>query len=272
MNKILLTNIQRFSLHDGPGIRTTVFLKGCSLHCPWCSNPENIVPRVQKYIKNGQIGFYGFEYDCDELYDEIIKDKVFYSGDWSSYDLDKMPGGVTFSGGECLLQMDRMRPLLERLSADKIHTTIETSLFASELNLDIALKYVDLFYVDVKILVENNCHSILGGKIGNYYSNLRSLLASAKPIVFRVPIIGGYTDVESNRKKVKDLFKTIDGNVLKVELIKEHNLGLGKYKSLIDGDNDICMPNYIGVKDELIEHYKGEIEEVVNIPVEICRI
>ena len=272
MKRILLTNIQRFSLHDGPGIRTTVFLKGCSLHCPWCSNPENINHRVQRYIKDGHVDYYGIEYDCNEIYDVIIKDMAFYSGDWNSHDLEKMPGGVTFSGGECLLQMDRLRPLLERLNFEKIHTVIETSLFSSEWHLDIALKHIDLFYVDVKMLDYKQCHAILGGDLRYYYANLCTLLKSAKPIVFRVPVIGGYTDLAVNRERVKDFFRTIEGNVLKIELLKEHKLGLSKYKSLVDGDNEICIPNYIGVKDQLMYKYKSEIEEVVNIPVDICEI
>lgn len=85
MANILLTNIQRFSLHDGPGIRTTVFLKGCSLRCPWCSNPE-------KYVNNGLSGVYGREYNTDELYIEVVKDLAFYDGDWSSLELEEMPG------------------------------------------------------------------------------------------------------------------------------------------------------------------------------------
>lgn len=70
MKKILLTNIQRFSLYDGPGIRTTIFLKGCSLRCPWCSNPENLISVPQNYIKDGISGIYGKYYSQDELVSE----------------------------------------------------------------------------------------------------------------------------------------------------------------------------------------------------------
>ena len=102
--KILITNVQRFSLHDGPGIRTTVFLKGCSLHCPWCANPENIDFVIEPYIKDDINTTIGQYVSCDELYELIMRDKVFYDG-----------GGVTFSGGEALIQMDVLKPLLERL-------------------------------------------------------------------------------------------------------------------------------------------------------------
>lgn len=107
---MLITNIQRFSLHDGPGIRTTIFLKGCSLRCPWCSNPENIKPYPEKYYKDGIEGIYGKNYTCDEVYNEIIKDRAFYDEN----------GGVTFSGGEALLYVNELLPLLEKLKKERI--------------------------------------------------------------------------------------------------------------------------------------------------------
>lgn len=269
---ILLTNIQRFSLHDGPGIRTTVFLKGCSLHCPWCSNPENLSPYLQKYIKNGVEGIYGKEIGCDELYDEVIKDIAFYDGDWSSNELSKMPGGVTLSGGECMLQMDRLEPVLERLNNKQIHITVETSLFASTKQLLIALKHINLFYVDIKILDEVMCKSTLCGNLSLFFSNLQVLLSSGLPIVLRIPVIGGYTDGEDNRKRVVELIKGVAGNILKIELIKEHDLGLPKYESLINGNNNIDIPFYFGVTEDLMEQYKREIEKVSNVPVEVCKI
>ena len=124
MNQILLTNIQRFSLHDGPGIRTTVFLKGCSLCCPWCSNPENLISTPQPYIKEGLEGTYGKYYTLDELTAECLKDQPFYEGKinnpslWSITDaelIEQLPGGVTFSGGEALLQMEALAPVCQAL-------------------------------------------------------------------------------------------------------------------------------------------------------------
>ncbi|RHQ95687.1 radical SAM protein [Ruminococcus sp. AF21-3] len=308
---ILLTNIQRFSLHDGPGIRTTVFLKGCSIYCPWCSNPENLLHREQRYIKkdkSGKVeeeGTYGKWYSPDELYAEVIKDKAFYGACESpSSDgvtvLDFLPGGVTFSGGECMLQMKPLKPLLERLNAEHIHTAVETSLFTSPAQLAIAISHIDLFYVDIKILDPELCSSVLGGKIDLYRKNLMTLLASGKPVVFRLPVIGGYTDGTANRRAVIALIKEQVQrcpNILKVEILKEHNLGTNKYQSLIDAydayadrstqlyddacagstqlyGSEIKMPEYKGVSDELMERYKKEIEEGVGraIPVEICKI
>ena len=137
---ILITNIQRFSLHDGPGIRTTVFTKGCTLHCPWCSNPENLTPAIQNYVKKDkdghveETGTYGKWYSPEKLYDEIVKDKIFY-GDIetdSSLDFEALPGGVTFSGGECLAQIKELEPVLKRLNEEHIHTAVESCLFVPD--------------------------------------------------------------------------------------------------------------------------------------------
>ena len=285
---ILLTNIQRFSLHDGPGIRTTVFLKGCSIHCPWCSNPENLLHREQRYVKmdhNGKVeekGTYGKWYSTDELYSEVIKDKSFYgycNANSATY-LDSLPGGVTFSGGECMLQMKELDPMLQRLNDEQIHTIVETSLFCSSVQLSIAIKHIDLFYVDIKVLNDDLCSSSLGGRIELYKNNLVTLLNSGKPVVFRLPVIGGYTDSEENRKAVVELIESKAksySNLLKIEILKEHNLGTNKYQSLIDGGNEIMLPEYNGVSDELMGQYKIEIEEGLriigsSIPVEICKI
>ena len=285
---ILLTNIQRFSLHDGPGIRTTVFLKGCSIHCPWCSNPKNLLHREQRYVKmdhNGKVeeeGTYGKWYSPDELYSEVIKDKSFYgycNANSATY-LDSLPGGVTFSGGECMLQMKELDPMLQRLNDEQIHTIVETSLFCSSVQLSIAIKHIDLFYVDIKVLNDDLCSSSLGGRIELYKNNLVTLLNSGKPVVFRLPVIGGYTDSEENRKAVVELIESKAksySNLLKIEILKEHNLGTNKYQSLIDGGNEIMLPEYNGVSDELMGQYKIEIEEGLmivgsSIPVEICKI
>lgn len=238
--KILVTNIQRFSLHDGPGIRTTVFLKGCSLRCPWCSNPENLSSYPQPYNKEGAEGIYGNYYTPDQLYDEILKDKAFYEGEintalWKITDakyIDKLPGGVTFSGGECLLKMNILEPLLIRLKSEDIHMAIESSLFGPLNQLLIAVAYIDFFYIDVKILDRERCRNILQGNLESYIENLQFLLSSEKPIVFRIPVIGGFTEDAENRARIVALINNCCreeyANVLKVELIKEHSLGKKK--------------------------------------------
>lgn len=281
---ILLTNIQRFSLHDGPGIRTTVFLKGCSLRCPWCSNPENLSFNIQRYKNEGKEGVYGIFYTVDELYDELLKDRFFFiGGDFKSdkVQLDQVysfSGGVTFSGGECLLQMRQLEGLLNRLNTEAIHVAVETSLFAPVHDLQIAIKHIDLFYVDVKILEEKRCKEELNGNLNVYLSNLRTLFYSGKPVVIRVPVIAGYTDGSENIDNVIALIvkyvRDKKANLLKVELIKEHCLGISKYQSLSVCNEGFDVPRYKGVSDDFMEQYRKKIVTNTDglIPVEICKI
>lgn len=277
-DKILVTNIQRFSLHDGPGIRTTVFLKGCSLRCPWCANPENLIAQQQNYIKDDIEGIYGKYMTADELLMEVLKDKVFYGGkieqsNWgitNSEQIEMLPGGVTFSGGECLLQINQLKPVLRKLNEQHIHTAVETCLFIPTTNLMIALNYIDFFYVDMKIIDDTLCREVEFGDLSLYLSNLDLLLnwegkGNIVPVIIRIPVIGTYTDQLQNRKAVKNLIAQYKNKILKIELIKEHNLGEQKYRSLgIDR-------KYMGVTDEFMEIYKKELSDM-DIPVEICKI
>ena len=271
---ILLTNIQRFSLHDGPGIRTTVFLKGCSLRCPWCSNPENLSSQPQRYRKDGIEGTYGKWVTPDELVQECLKDKGYYDGKlndptlWGitdAKDIEKLPGGITFSGGECILQMDKLVSVCESLHENDVHIAVETALFVPSGLLTLAIQHIDFFYVDMKILDADCCKEVEKGNLGLYLSNLEMLLNSGAPVVIRVPVIGGYTSTPENRAAVKKLVGQYKHRILMVELIKEHNLGESKYRSL-----NMEM-DYTGVDDELMEKYKAELDDI-RVPVEICKI
>lgn len=264
-DKALVTNIQRFSLHDGPGIRTTVFLKGCSLHCPWCANPENLLPYPEKYVKDGRKGIYGEYLSCDEMYREIIKDRIFYEQSDESSELGAQRGGVTFSGGEPLLQFDVLEPLLRRLKNENIHICVESCLFAPEDKLSIALKYVDLFYVDIKILDEHKCKNVLGGDLKQYMTNSESLFTAQKTVVFRIPIIGRYTNDDENLANIINLLKKY--RPLKVELIKEHNLGKNKYISL--GREPLDLNS---VSDEEMEQIKLALSNAVPFPIEVYKV
>lgn len=263
--RVLVTNVQRFSIHDGPGIRTTVFLKGCSLHCPWCANPENISPMPERYKKDGRDGIWGKYYSCEELYDEIRKEQVFYKQKEFVDGIGMLPGGVTFSGGEPLLQFNRLAELLDKLSFDKIHICAETCLFVPRDQLAVAIKYVDLFYVDVKILNPDMCRSILGGNLKQYYSNLDMLFCAGKTVIFRIPVIGGYTDRHENMDAILGLLGMYSPT--RVELLKEHNLGTSKYISL-----GVDPPVLNGVLEDTLLEIKSKIENNYFIKTEICRV
>ena len=216
--KVIVSNIQRFCLHDGPGIRTTVFFKGCNLRCPWCSNPENISFDIEEYNYNNQKGEYGKEYTLDELKKEILKDKNYYEND----------GGVTFSGGEPLFQMKNIEELLNELKKEKINICIETALTVPKELVRIALKYVDEFIIDIKILDDTSKDKI-NGNPELFLDNLEEVFKNKKNVKFRIPLVHDYTYTEKNINKIIEVLKRYNS---KVEIFKTHNLSEKKYETL----------------------------------------
>lgn len=214
---VRVTNIQRMCFDDGPGIRTTVFMKGCSIHCPWCSNPENISFEKQTTLTCSE---YGVDYEAQELVRILEKDKVFWGCD----------GGVTFSGGEALMQSRQLREVWDLLKSDGVHLAVETALFVPENLLEIAIQYIDFYYVDVKLIEESMCASVLGGDVNQYKENVKKLDAQHKDIHFRVPCSKEYVLQKSNREALLDFFKKY--RQYPIEIFSLHDLGRKKYQSL----------------------------------------
>ncbi len=219
-NKLLITNIQRMCFHDGPGIRTTVFLKGCSLHCPWCSNPENLRFEQDEYEKDGKKGIYGTFYDPQELTDILMKDRKFW----------RIGGGVTFSGGEPLMQAEALLPVLELLKKRHVHTAVETALFVSEKRVSEVLPYIDYFIVDAKLMDKDKCREILGGDISAYIKNVKLIDQKGKLKLFRIPCCSEFTFTEENRELLTDFLSGY--RQTPVQVFSVHNLGEKKYQSL----------------------------------------
>lgn len=257
MGKIRITNVQRFSLHDGPGIRTTVFLKGCNLRCPWCANPENIdfetIPYFNENTKEN--GVFGQDIDALEIYDEIIKDKQYYQIN---------NGGVTFSGGEPLLQIKELEPLLQKLKQEQINMCIETALQVPTELVEIAAKYIDEFIIDIKILDFEECKKVLNGNIELYNKNLELLSKKEKINIFRIPLVNEYTLKESNIEKILELLTNYKHE--KVEIFKIHNLAESKYKSI--GKE---ITKFSEIEDRNVKNIYDEIKKL-NIDVEITKI
>lgn len=216
----LITNIQRMCMDDGPGIRTTVFFKGCNLHCPWCANPENIRFCEEPYQKDGVVGVYGAYYRQDELLDEILKDKKYW----------KRQGGVTFSGGEPLLHTEYLLPVLKKLKDENIHVAVETALFVDRKVLEAIISYVDLFLVDMKLLQPEMCKEILGGNASDYLENLEYLVKEQKDILLRIPCNEEYTLQKDNVNLI--LAWCEKHPHLPLEIFAVHSLGKTKYNSL----------------------------------------
>lgn len=225
-NGILVTNIQRFCLHDGPGIRTTVFLKGCNLRCPWCANPENMYFELEKDLEEavfwGNGSAFGPQMPLSMLYNEIKKDYIWFGDE----------GGVTFSGGEPLLEIQKLAPLFNKLRNDGISLCAETALFVPSESVIQALEYLDVIIIDIKILDDVMCKEILGrdADLEIYERNIQLVESSNIKVIYRVPLIKPYTTNESNIKRIISFLQR--KHYVAVELVKGHNLAEKKYQML----------------------------------------
>lgn len=221
-------DIKRFAVHDGPGIRTTVFLKGCPLCCRWCHNPESIDPvpcKVNKELKlNGQLfskeETIGYKISTDQLFAELHKERIF---------MDESGGGVTFSGGEPLMQYSFLLEMLMICKRNGIHTTIDTSLFAAWEKIEALLTFTDLFLVDLK-LMDNTAHQFHTGVSNEIIlDNIRKLGTSNSAMIIRIPVIPGVTDSNENLLQIISFLKTLNNKNREVHLLPFHNTAKGKY-------------------------------------------
>lgn len=246
---IRVTNIQRMCFDDGPGIRTTVFLKGCAIHCPWCSNPENISFEKQEYIYNKNdnciYGTYGEDYDWSELLEYIKKDYAFWGAE----------GGVTFSGGDPVMQAKELEPLLHQLKMEHISVAMETSLFVPKVLLKIVSKYVDFYFVDTKILDKKMCFDVLGGDIDVYMDNVAWLVENKGNINFRVPCSEKYVLTKHNRNLLCTFFAKYKS--FPIEIFSLHNLGEDKYRAL-----GKIPPEIKAAHNRELENFKYELESI----------
>ena len=250
---MLITNIQRMCFHDGKGIRTTVFFKGCSLKCPWCANPENISFEKENIYEDGKIiGTYGKVYVEDDVFNEIMKDKIYYEDG----------GGVTFSGGEPLIHLDSIENLLKRLKKSNIDICVETALGVPIYKVKFAIKYVDEFIIDVKILKNEDAKIIIGLDLDNYIENIKEIFKQNKRIIFRVPLIYPYTYNDENLEAICEFIKEFRPE--RIEIFKVHSLAKKKYESLnkriLEIKKDITKAELENVK-EMFE--KAGVETVI---------
>lgn len=261
----VVSHIQRFSVHDGPGIRTTVFLKGCQMRCAWCHNPETFrlkpelqvfadrcigcgtcVKRCQKgaiEVVDGAATFHrdrcvGCGYCAETCYagarvltgvthsaEEVFKEVL------ADREFYKSSGGVTISGGEPLMQPEFTRAILELCKNEGIHTTVETNLARPSAVLEPLLPVVDLFFVDIKLFDDTEHKKWTGVSNTQTLENLVLLDRHQKPIVVRTPVIAGLNDQSEQIRAIASWLKKLD-SVLRYELLPYHPLGNGKYTAL----------------------------------------
>lgn len=220
--KGVITEIQRFSVHDGPGIRTLVFLKGCPLRCKWCCNPETQDMESQKVIASGDPKIVGKTVTVAEIMQEVKKDSIYYR---------RSGGGITLSGGEVLAQPEFARAILEACSTAGINTAVETSGFASFDMVESLIPFVNLFLYDVKHVSEEKHRAFTGQSNDPILSNLRKLGERNVPIIVRIPVIPTFNHMPEEIGEITRFAASING-VKEIHLLPYHRLGENKYHEL----------------------------------------
>jgi formate C-acetyltransferase len=213
--KLNVVKIQRTCVHDGPGIRTTIFFQGCKLRCLWCQNPEALSLKPDLAPDSN--------YSIADIMEVVLRDKDYYF---------KTGGGVTMSGGDPLLQdPDSLIGLLKSLKNENIHLAVETSLHVSWENIERIAPYVDLFLADLKLVGDDDLHKKLTKQDSRLiHSNIRRLIDSKANVKFRMVMVPGYNDGADHIKATADFLKSI--NYKSIELLKYHNMYEDKAKRL----------------------------------------
>ena len=261
-----LFNLQRFSTEDGPGIRTTLFFKGCPLRCPWCHNPEGLRPgpevmwqsltclgcgdcaeacpqtaihlddsrvhvdrrrckscgRCVQACPSGARELAGTEYTVDALLDEVLKDRTFYA---------TSGGGVTFSGGEPMMQLDFLIALAKECKNRDFHTALDTSGYARWENYLKVIDFIDLILYDMKHMDPERHKEFTGVDNKLILANAKRLDEHDKTMWIRVPVVPDCNDTVENMQAAADHFKGFQ-HIERVELLPYHRLAESKYRRL----------------------------------------
>lgn len=266
INSGIIFNIQRYSVNDGPGIRTVVFLKGCPLNCKWCSNPESqnydielmhihsncvscdscitTCPRgaIYKiedniYIERDKCDFC---FSCVDICQHDAMRRVGYSltTDEVIKEIEKdlmfykrSGGGVTLSGGEPLYQFDFSINLLKELKARNIHTAIETSAYSSQNKINKIINFLDLILIDFKHPIDSEHKQYTGVSNKIIIQNIKYICNHDIDVRLRIPIIPNFNDDKISMKKSLDILDSIP-NLNSIDIVPYHTFGVAKYQSL----------------------------------------
>lgn len=283
MNKAIISDIKRFAVHDGDGIRTTVFFKGCPLKCVWCHNPEGIsFERQLGYYRNKCINCGECVSDCPNNAHKMVDNKhffernlcigcgkcvdkclgsalVLYGKEITVNELLPMlledrdfyetsGGGVTLSGGECLWQSEFCAELLKRLKENGINTAVDTCGYVSKETIDKIIPFTDTFLYDVKA-IDVDVHIKCTGKSNNrILENLKYIVSLDKVVEIRIPYVPEYNDnqIEKIARFLKEL-----GDIKKIKLLPYHNYAGSKYEALgMDNTLPIKLPEEDEIRDK----------------------
>ena len=215
-------NIQRFSIHDGPGIRTIVFFKGCYMRCAWCCNPESQEYDIQTMLENGKQKRVGQDVTVETLMPELLADMPYYR---------RSGGGVTLSGGEILAQPQFARDLLAACKEQGLHTAVESTGNAEYGCIQEILPYVDLFLMDIKHMdsAKHKAFTSSGNEL--ILQNAKKIAQSGVELIIRTPVVPGFNDTAEEIKAIAKFAASLPG-VREHHLLPYHRLGQDKYAGL----------------------------------------
>ena len=213
-------DVQRYSIHDGPGIRTIVFLKGCVLRCQWCCNPESQEYKIQTMKTPDGVKTMGRDVTVREMIELVEKDRPYYY---------RSGGGMTLSGGECLCQPQFARDLLRAAKERGINTAIESMACVPWKNIEMVLPYLDTYLMDIKHTNQVKHEQFTGKPNGLALENARKVALSGQTnLVIRVPVVPTFNDSVEEIKSIASFASTLPG-VKKIHLLPYHRLGQDKY-------------------------------------------
>lgn len=288
---LCVNQIQTFSLHDGPGIRSTVFLQGCNLRCAWCHNPETwsmhtgvsyteqkcigcgacvaVCPKNAHEFVNGSHVFHpercencrrclevcfaqameasGKEMELEAVLEQLLRDRNLYRFS---------DGGVTFSGGEPLLQHQAVAELLKKLKEQHIHTAIESALNVPWDWVEECLPWLDLMMADFKVYDAKRHQTYTHADNAVIMQNLRNL-ADRIPLCIRIPVVGGINDNADNMERSAQFLSSLKAKQLSVELLAYHDFGIAKAQKvgLVQRRFSVPKPEDLNIFAEIFRQY-----------------
>jgi len=215
-------NIQRFSIHDGPGIRTIVFFKGCYMRCAWCCNPESQRWDIETLVEGGKAKVVGRDVTVDDIMLDILADLPYYR---------RSGGGVTLSGGEVLCQADFAAELLSACHQNGLHTAIESAASSSYDKIEKLLPHLDLYLMDIKHTDPVKHKEYTGVDNRLILENARRVAESGVELIIRTPVIPSFNDTAEEIRAISRFAASLPG-VREHHLLPYHRLGKDKYAGL----------------------------------------
>ncbi len=250
-------DIQRYSIHDGPGIRTIVFLKGCVLRCRWCCNPESQRYDIETMMVQGKPKVIGRDVTVKEVMETVEKDRQYYR---------RSGGGLTLSGGESLCQPDFARDLLRAAKESGINTAMESMGCASFETIGKLLPYLDTYLMDIKHTNTLKHKEFTGRSNELMLENAKKIAQSGQTrLVIRVPVIPGFNDRVDEIEGIARFANALPG-VDKLHLLPYHRLGQDKYEGL---GREYLMGDVLPPTNEQMERLRQVVLRVSKLDCQI---